>query len=52
MKRLGDLGQLLLAVYLILLGLAQVVGLRFEGLHLVMGLLALLAGVALLVGRR
>lgn len=44
-------GILLLAIYLILTGLASVFGFSFEGMGLVMGLLALAAGVVLLFRR-
>lgn len=48
---LGDLGVLLLAVWLLLTGLVALVGLSFSGLSIVLGLLALLGGILLLVGR-
>jgi hypothetical protein len=38
-----------LAVYLVLLGLVQILGLHFNGLHLVQGALAIAAGVLLLL---
>jgi hypothetical protein len=46
-----NLGLLLLSIWLILTGLVSVIGLSFGGLGMLMGLLALAAGVALLVGR-
>ncbi len=46
-----NLGMLLLALWLVLSGLINIVNLSFSGLGLLMGLLALLAGVAILVGR-
>lgn len=48
---LGELGMLLLAIWLLLTGLISLVGLSFSGLSIVMGLLALIAGILLLVGR-
>lgn len=48
---LGDLGLLLLAIWLLLTGLVSLVGLSFSGLGIVLGLLALIAGILLLVGR-
>lgn len=49
MKR--GLGLTLLAIYLLLTGLASVFGLSFNYMGLVLGLLALAAGILLLVGR-
>jgi hypothetical protein len=46
-----NLGLLLLSIWLILTGLVSLIGLGFGGLGTLMGLLALAAGVALLVGR-
>ena len=43
--------MLLLGIYLILAGLTSLFGLSFNGLGLIMGLLALLAGVLLIAGR-
>lgn len=52
----GRLGMILLAVWLILEGLILLLGLSFTGLNAVMGLLALAAGILLLLpefrGRR
>jgi hypothetical protein len=45
------LGWLLLAVYLILLGLTFVIGLSFSGLGVILAVLALAAGVLVLLGR-
>jgi hypothetical protein len=42
-------GLTVLAVYLILLGLVQILGLHFNGLPLVQGALAIAAGVLLLM---
>jgi hypothetical protein len=46
-----SLGLLLLGTWLSLTGLIPLVGLSFGGLRTLMGLLALGAGVALLLGR-
>jgi hypothetical protein len=46
-----SIGIILLSIYLILVGLGLVLGLTFQGLPLLEGVLALLAGVALLAGR-
>jgi uncharacterized membrane protein HdeD (DUF308 family) len=46
-----SLGFILLAIYLILVGLVSLLSLGFAGLHLVIGALAILAGIFLLVGR-
>ncbi len=46
-----NLGMLLLAIWLILTGLIALLGLSFAGLNLIMGLLALFAGVLILIGR-
>ena len=45
------LGFLLLAIFLILWGLAQLFGLSFNGLPIVLGLLALVAGILILFER-
>lgn len=50
-KTTRNLGLLLLGVWLILTGLISLLGLHFAGLGALMGLLALAAGVALIVGR-
>jgi hypothetical protein len=44
-------GMLLLAIWLILHGLTALIGFSFVGLGTVMALLALVAGILLLVGR-
>ena len=49
MKR--NAGTLLLAIWLILHGLVALVGFSFVGLSVIMALLALFAGILLLVGR-
>ncbi len=46
-----SIGIILLSIYLILAGLVSLLSLSFAGLPLLMGALALLAGVALLAGR-
>ena len=45
------LGMLLLAVWLIGQGLASAIHLDFNGIHVVLGVLALVAGVLLLIDR-
>lgn len=49
MKWRGNLGMLLLAIYLILVGLSYFVSIG--GLSVLLGLLALAAGILLLIGR-
>ena len=46
-----NLGMLLLAIWLILTGLIPVLKLSIEGLPLIMALLAIAAGVLILIGR-
>jgi hypothetical protein len=46
-----SLGMKLLAVFLILYGLIQILSLFFVYMNIVMGVLALIAGILLLVGR-
>jgi len=43
--------MILLSLYLILIGLVSLLGLSFNGSGLLLGLLALLAGIVLLAGR-
>ncbi len=43
-------GFILLAIFLILYGLIALLGLSFAGLSLIMGLLALIAGILILIG--
>jgi hypothetical protein len=45
------LGWLLLAIYLILVGLMFVLGLSFSGIDVIVGILALAAGILILLGR-
>ncbi len=40
-----DLGPLAMAIFFILFGLATLFKLSFEGMHIVMGLAALIAGI-------
>ena len=51
MKLTKKLGMLVLAVWLILTGLIGLFGLTFTGLSLIMGLLAIVAGLLILVER-
>jgi hypothetical protein len=46
-----SIGIILLSIYLILAGLVALFGLTFSGLPMLMGVIALLAGIALLLGR-
>jgi hypothetical protein len=50
MKITKNIGVILLAIWLILRGLIALLGLSFSGLGLIMGILAIAAGVVLLVG--
>ncbi|MGQ0505449.1 MAG: hypothetical protein ACT4TC_09015 [Myxococcaceae bacterium] len=47
----GSLGILLLGIYLVLSGLAQLINLHFSGLPVLLGVLAVAAGGALLLRR-
>ena len=51
MRLTRNIGMLLLAVWLILTGLVPLLGLSFSGLGTVMAILAVAAGVLILVGR-
>lgn len=51
MRITKNLGMLLLGIWLILQGLIALFSLSFSGLGIVMGLLALLAGILILIGR-
>ena len=51
MKINRNLGMLLLAIWLILEGLVSLLGLSFSGIGLLLGILALAAGVAILLGK-
>lgn len=46
-----NLGMLLLGIWLIVMGLISLLGLSFQGLPILMGVLALAAGVLILLGR-
>jgi hypothetical protein len=46
-----NIGFLLLAIWLILSGLIAVFSLSFSGLGIIMGLLAIAAGIFILLGR-
>ncbi len=46
-----NLGLLLLGIWLIIHGLTQVVNFHFEGLGMVMAILAIVAGALIVVGR-
>jgi len=50
-KFVQNLGLLLLGVYLILSGLVALLGLNFVGLHVLMGILALAAGILIVLRR-
>lgn len=46
-----SVGMLLLGIYLILAGLGLLIGLSFAYMRVLKGLLALIAGILILVGR-
>ncbi len=46
-----SIGMILLAIWLILTGLIAIFNLVFAGLSIIMGLLALAAGILILIGR-
>jgi hypothetical protein len=46
-----NIGMLLLSIWLILYGLIAVFSLSFNGLGIIMGLLAIAAGIFILLGR-
>jgi len=46
-----NLGMLLLGIWLIVSGLVALIGLTFQGLPILMGILALAAGILVLLGR-
>jgi hypothetical protein len=46
-----NIGMLLLAIWLILTGLVALFSLSFEGLGVIMGLLAIAAGIFIFLGR-
>lgn len=51
MKFTKNLGMLLLGVWLILTGLISLLAFSFQGLSLVMAILAVAAGVLIILGR-
>ncbi len=51
MRITRNLGFLLLAIFLILYGLIALFSLNFSGLSVIMGILALAAGILILLGR-
>jgi uncharacterized membrane protein HdeD (DUF308 family) len=51
MRVTRNIGFLLLAIWLILYGLTALFSLSFSGLGLIMGLLAIVAGIFILIGR-
>ena len=51
MRLTKNLGLLLLAIWLIMTGLISVLSLSFAGLPMVMAILAIAAGVLILLGR-
>lgn len=50
-RTFGRLGVVCLGIYLLLQGLVMLIGLSFVGLHALLGVLAILAGVLLLAGK-
>jgi hypothetical protein len=51
MKITNNIGMLLLAIWLILSGVIFVASLSFSGLPMIMAILAIAAGVCILIGR-
>jgi len=51
MRLTRNLGMLLLGIWLILYGLIALLGLSFSGLPVIMAILAIAAGVLILLGR-
>jgi hypothetical protein len=51
MKVTRSIGMLLLSIWLILTGLLEVVNFSFTGLGIIMAILAIAAGVFILLGR-
>jgi hypothetical protein len=51
MKLTKNLGMLLLGIWLILSGLIPLLGLSFSGLGMIMAILAVAAGVLIVLGR-
>lgn len=46
---LGKLGPICLAVWLLLMGLDQIMGLKFPNKNMVLGILAIIAAIAMLL---
>jgi hypothetical protein len=51
MKITRNIGMLLLAIWLILTGLITILSLSFSGLGVIMAILAIAAGIFILLGR-
>ena len=51
MKMTSNIGMLLLAIWLILSGLIPLLSISFSGLGMVMAILAIAAGILIVVGR-
>lgn len=51
MKLTRNVGMLLLGIWLILTGLLQVASISIAGIGIIMALLAIVAGILILVGR-
>ncbi len=51
MKRVAGLGFMLLGVWLILVGLSGLIGLSFSGFATLQAVVALVAGILILLGR-
>ena len=51
MRLTGNIGMLLLAIWLILSGLIPLLNFSFSGLGVVMAILAIAAGILIVVGR-
>ncbi len=51
MATVRNFGMILLGIWLILHGLVSLAGLTFAGLPIILGILALVAGIFILLGR-
>ena len=51
MKLTRNTGMLLLGIWLIIYGLEPLIGLSFRGLDTIMGIVAVVAGVLIVLGR-
>lgn len=51
MRTTRNLGMIVLAVYLVMVGLSQLIHLSFAGFGILMGLLAIVAGLLIAFGR-